>query len=396
MKTKGFTLIELLAVIVILAIIALIATPIVISIISNSREQTELRNAEMYISAAKQGLVRKNLFEEMENPTCEVQENGNLSCDGEEVLVDTNGEKATLGTLVFEDEKVVGVKNLHIGNKYYNMDLNGNIISRDKALYTLTKNLTNLTATEVSEIESDSSVIVTLTATTGYVLPATVTVTGASSTYDNESGIITLTNATGNVTITAVGIEPPPYTVVEVSGICRGEKSVTIGSQNFCVVKEESNGIVLLTEKFISLSTTAPRQTDNYTNNKFVFSNSRYWKNSTYEPFGDSSYPYVYDDDNSNSYNYVEKYREYIEGLIDNENVTVEGRLLSYEEAKGLSSSNPLWLRAPASSSSYWLGTAYDASSNKVWSVDSTGHLNYALDHYSSAGLRPVIVISQS
>ena len=42
MKKKGFTLIELLAVIVILAIIALIATPIILNIISDSKEESEI------------------------------------------------------------------------------------------------------------------------------------------------------------------------------------------------------------------------------------------------------------------------------------------------------------------------------------------------------------------
>lgn len=47
MKNKGFTLIELLAVIVILAIIALIATPIILGIINNAREESKQRTAEL-------------------------------------------------------------------------------------------------------------------------------------------------------------------------------------------------------------------------------------------------------------------------------------------------------------------------------------------------------------
>ena len=47
MKNKGFTLIELLAVIVILAIIALIATPVILNIINSSREQANIRSAEL-------------------------------------------------------------------------------------------------------------------------------------------------------------------------------------------------------------------------------------------------------------------------------------------------------------------------------------------------------------
>ena len=50
---KGFTLIELLAVIVILAIIATIATPIILSIIEDTKESATLRNAEYYLDAVE-------------------------------------------------------------------------------------------------------------------------------------------------------------------------------------------------------------------------------------------------------------------------------------------------------------------------------------------------------
>ena|SRR5574344_1965787 len=50
---KGFTLIELLAVIVILAIIALIASPIVISIIEDAKQESAKRSMEAAVSATK-------------------------------------------------------------------------------------------------------------------------------------------------------------------------------------------------------------------------------------------------------------------------------------------------------------------------------------------------------
>jgi len=53
MRNKGFTLIELLAVIVILAIIALIATPIVLGIIDDSKENSNRISAEYMIDAAE-------------------------------------------------------------------------------------------------------------------------------------------------------------------------------------------------------------------------------------------------------------------------------------------------------------------------------------------------------
>ena len=61
MKNKGFTLIELLAVIVILAIIALIATPIILNIISDSKEESNKRSVEMYGKAVEQAIAKSQL-----------------------------------------------------------------------------------------------------------------------------------------------------------------------------------------------------------------------------------------------------------------------------------------------------------------------------------------------
>ena len=61
MRKSGFTLIELLAVIVILAIIALIATPIILGIISDAREQSNERSVELYASAMRNGIATYQL-----------------------------------------------------------------------------------------------------------------------------------------------------------------------------------------------------------------------------------------------------------------------------------------------------------------------------------------------
>ena len=58
MKAQGFTLVELLAVIVILAIIALIATPIVLSIIDDTKKSSMLRSAEMYLNGVENSIMR--------------------------------------------------------------------------------------------------------------------------------------------------------------------------------------------------------------------------------------------------------------------------------------------------------------------------------------------------
>ena len=58
MRKKGFTLIELLAVIVILAIIALIATPIILNIISDTKEESNKRSVELYGKAVEQAIAK--------------------------------------------------------------------------------------------------------------------------------------------------------------------------------------------------------------------------------------------------------------------------------------------------------------------------------------------------
>ena len=58
---KGFTLIELLAVIVILAIIAVIATPIILGIVNDAREDARLRSVELYGKALEQAYMQASL-----------------------------------------------------------------------------------------------------------------------------------------------------------------------------------------------------------------------------------------------------------------------------------------------------------------------------------------------
>lgn len=51
-RSKGFTLIELLAVIVILAIIALIVTPVILNVIENSRDKSNINSTYGIVKAA--------------------------------------------------------------------------------------------------------------------------------------------------------------------------------------------------------------------------------------------------------------------------------------------------------------------------------------------------------
>ena len=61
LTTLAFTLIELLAVIVILAIIALIATPIILGIIKDTKEESNKRSVEMYAKAVENAITKYQL-----------------------------------------------------------------------------------------------------------------------------------------------------------------------------------------------------------------------------------------------------------------------------------------------------------------------------------------------
>ena len=113
MKKNGFTLIELLAVIVILAIIALIATPIVLSIIDDTKQSSMLRSAEMYLTGVEHSVMKENMnkggnFRPNECSTV----NGSIECDGKPAIaVEVDGEVPKDGsTIKFENGKIVEVR----------------------------------------------------------------------------------------------------------------------------------------------------------------------------------------------------------------------------------------------------------------------------------------------
>ena len=128
---KGFTLIELLAVIVILAIIALIATPIVLNIISDSKESSVERSAELYIDAVEKAIIKENLKRKFNPLECIVRNDGNLICDDdtENVLeIEMQGKKPTEGVITISNSKIEGFKNLKFENNYVTIGEEGKII----------------------------------------------------------------------------------------------------------------------------------------------------------------------------------------------------------------------------------------------------------------------------
>lgn len=120
---KGFTLVELLAVLVILAIVALIAVPIVLNLISSSKQSANERSAELYIDAVEKALIEKNLEGRFEPTECTI-ENSVITCDGETLDVVIKGQAPVSGTILLKNSTVQPGTILHFQD--YTAELNSN------------------------------------------------------------------------------------------------------------------------------------------------------------------------------------------------------------------------------------------------------------------------------
>ena len=110
-NNKAFTLIELLAVIVILAIIALIATPTVLNIIKDSKENTIKISAENYLSALDNSIALNK--EKIKNNTYDIIDKGNICLEYDstscinELKLKVEGTIPESGTITIEKGIVV-------------------------------------------------------------------------------------------------------------------------------------------------------------------------------------------------------------------------------------------------------------------------------------------------
>ena len=85
---------------------------------------------------------------------------------------------------------------------------------------TITATLTNVTAASgnATTIAMGETKVLTYTANSGYTLPDSVTVMGATGVWNKDAGTLTLSNPTGNVTFTIAGVEAAAGYNVTVSG----------------------------------------------------------------------------------------------------------------------------------------------------------------------------------
>lgn len=102
---------------------------------------------------------------------------------------------------------------------------------------TITATLTNVTAASdnATTIATGETKVLTYTAASGYTLPDSVTVTGATGVWNKDAGTLTLSNPTANVTFTIAGVQAvTKYTI-------------TVTSEGGFDMTFTQNGVTLLT-----------------------------------------------------------------------------------------------------------------------------------------------------
>ncbi len=188
---------------------------------------------------------------------------------------------------------------------------------------------------------------------------------------------------------------------------------ISIGDEQFRVVKVDGDDIIMLAEYNLQVGQNYDWESEEYSqisnptgiqdvkskgytgssnmNNSVVaFSSTNYWSSTT------STYPARVYNSSSNLYQYVENYKTYLTGLGAE---IKEARLIYIDELEGLGCSMSNYSCSSAESwvyqTTYWSGSAYDSSF--VWFVDSYGNFVGNSYYYAHAfGVRPVIVIDKS
>jgi len=125
----------------------------------------------------------------------------------------------TVGTASVEMEDYNNASNFVLADSNYLETKNGLFFcvkDSTEETYNITADITNGSSSGDLTIESGKTAEVTISASQGYALPETITVTNASYAYSSSTGIVTLSNPTGDVTITATCLEQLQAPYIEI------------------------------------------------------------------------------------------------------------------------------------------------------------------------------------
>ena len=122
-------------------------------------------------------------------------------------------------------------------------------VSNDRPTYSITTNLGHVTANAGNDttLSDSSNAILYFTAVEGYLLPESVTVTGADHEWDRSTGKLELREPTGPVTVTVIGVEDPnvrPAFDIQVTML-----GVNASASNPTVIYDNSSATLYFTAK---------------------------------------------------------------------------------------------------------------------------------------------------
>lgn len=95
--------------------------------------------------------------------------------------------------------------------------------------YPISATVTNGTTSGASKIASGQTVEVTIVPSSGYAVPTSVTVEGATASYNATTGVITLSEVTGDVSITAACVAVFAISVSVTNGSYSGDTTILDG-----------------------------------------------------------------------------------------------------------------------------------------------------------------------
>ena len=348
MKNKAFTLIELLAVIVILAIIALIATPIILGIINNTRDESNKRSIELYASAVKNAIAEYQLTESNPPKTfidLNIEYDGDIECRKKELYED--------GSFYLEGCKV------NKSEKEYSYGI--------KQVKPCT--LEDLDGDGVASLSD----IVTCGTESFYVMTNENNEITMLSKYNLDVGYIRTYTVIDNTILITTSYEP---------------------------IENPTNKQSELVKEYIDTETYDYYFYYGTYYGTVEFSSELYWQN--YWLLSIFEYPaYIYND-NSTLYPYVTEYERILKDELKVK--SAQATLISLEQLEelgcisygrrtcgpddvdgDLENPAPEWVY----STSYWTGSV---DSFGVWAVTSKGYFDY--NPWAEVGVRPVVTIS--
>ena len=404
-KSKAFTLIELLAVIIILGILMIIAIPSVTTYIQNSRKSAYINTAREIISGTRTFVNQGKVPMYDTNVTyyvnykCINTENASKSpygefVDGETFVVVTYNGSGFNYYWVSRDETGQGIKTLTLLNDLDEDDIETNIASGEIKTNVPVGNRTktqiiNAECQKEEEKDADTTSAVAESGNSGSTTPSPINY-GGKERKDLVVGDL-------------VKIGDEEFYVINNDKV---NDKITLLSHYNLKVGNIYNSSYSKTGEYTSSDTGYGLQSSdvrgkvNGVSNfngtlQFTMSYNYYWKDKVgegneYKYKGkyclneyDTGCVYVYDL-NSSLFQYVESYKEYLEGRGA---IIKSARLMTLEEAYNLKTSghtSELYYTA------FWLGSANGPE--RIWYVGN--YINNSSYSYGfEYGVRPVIVI---